>query len=99
MARTPDGEAGRAEDEAPVAAPLDVGGVAERWHGGIPPRWRRPLLGALTVALVIGVAVGLFARSTSDPRVALSTLLGASTATPALLPTSTISANNTFPTR
>lgn len=91
MARTPDDTDGpraeRAEDEAPVATPLDAdGGVAARWRGGIPPRWRRPLLGLLTVGLVVGVAVGLFARSTSDPRAALGKLLGAPTATPALLP-------------
>ncbi|MDE3229033.1 MAG: hypothetical protein KGO05_04060, partial [Chloroflexota bacterium] len=91
MARTPDDTDGpraeRAEDEAPVATPLDAdGGAAARWRGGIPPRWRRPLLGLLTVGLVVGVAVGLFARSTSDPRAALGKLLGAPTATPALLP-------------
>ncbi|HEX8730689.1 MAG TPA: hypothetical protein VF725_01405 [Ktedonobacterales bacterium] len=100
MARTPDnagdGLAGRAEDGALEVAPLDAGaadGAAARWRGRIPPRWRRPLLGALTVALVVGVAVGLFARSTGDPRSALGALLGAPTATPALLPIPTA---NTF---
>ena len=53
---------------------------ALRWLG----RWRRPLVGALTVALALGVTLGLFARSTSNPAAAIATLLGAAPTTTAV---------------
>lgn len=59
-------------------------------------RWRRPIVGALTLALVAIVAVGLFVRSTRDPAAAFAQLLGAAPTGPALLPTSTGTPANAF---
>jgi hypothetical protein len=87
-------------DAEPEGAALDVtsldAGRRQRPSCVWPLRWRRPLIGALTLALVVSVATGLFARSTSDPIGAIGSLLGIAPASPTLLPTSTVAPANAF---
>lgn len=59
-------------------------------------RWRRPLIGVLTAALVLSVAAGLFARSTSDPVGAVGNLLGIAPASPTLPSTAAVAPANAF---
>ncbi len=84
----------------PESVALDVSSLdAERRQGPSAAwlrRWRRPLIGALTLALVVGVAAGLFARSTSNPVGAIGNLLGIAPASPTLLPTPTAAPPNAF---
>ncbi|HEY7849897.1 MAG TPA: hypothetical protein VIC27_07505 [Ktedonobacterales bacterium] len=83
------------DDAAPEVAPLDAVRrplASSAWAR----RWRRQIVGALTLALVAIVAVGLFVRSTSDPAAAVASLLGIAPAEPALLPTSTVTPDNVF---
>ncbi len=81
-------------DVAPLDArsrPLMPAMWARRWN-----RWRRQIVGALTMALVAIVAVGLFVRSTSDPAAAIARLLGAAPTTVTLLPTPVTSQDDGF---
>ena len=87
-------------DAEPEGATLDVSSLDAERRPPAPSvwlrRWRRPLIGALTLALVVSVAAGLFARSTSDPIGAIGNLLGIAPASPTLLPTFTVAPANAF---
>jgi hypothetical protein len=83
------------EGAAPDVTSLDAE-RRQRLSSTWPLRWRRPLIGALTLALVVSVAASLFAHSTSDPVGAIGSLLGIAPASPTLLPTSTVAPANAF---
>lgn len=71
-----------ADDDAPTASPLDAPGAGAGTPTSARSRALRVVALLATALLVIATLTGLFARSTSDPRGALGTLLRLATPTP-----------------